>query len=208
MPDAGGWLSAWLLGASMGLTACTVTCLPFMGTWVLARGGAAALGDTGVFLAGRLAAYTALGLAAALAGTWLARTLAGGTGQLVIGGASLAAGLWLLRGPDGHRPCAAARAGGRLPPFALGLSLSLVPCAPLASLLAFAAQAGSPGQGAAYGLAFGLGAALTPLAVVLPLLGRFGERLRQGRAGLGLWLQRGAALVLVALGLNRIGLGI
>ncbi len=208
MPDTAGLVSAWLLGASLGLTACTVTCLPFMGTWVLARGGASALADTGVFLAGRLAAYTALGLAAGAAGAWLAKVLAGGSGNLVIGGASLAAGLWLLLGPAPQRACAAARAGGQMPPFALGFSLSLVPCAPLASLLAFAAQAGSPGQGAAYGLAFGLGAALTPLLILLPLLGRFGEQLRRGRAGLGVWLKRGAALVLVTLGLHRIWLGI
>lgn len=26
-----------LLGVSMGLTACTFTCLPFMGTWALGR---------------------------------------------------------------------------------------------------------------------------------------------------------------------------
>ena len=29
--------TVWLLGVSMGLTACTVTCLPFMGTWALGR---------------------------------------------------------------------------------------------------------------------------------------------------------------------------
>lgn len=28
-----GFGTVWLLGVSMGLTACTVTCLPFMGTW-------------------------------------------------------------------------------------------------------------------------------------------------------------------------------
>jgi len=27
--------TVWFLGVSMGLTACTVTCLPFMGTWAL-----------------------------------------------------------------------------------------------------------------------------------------------------------------------------
>ena len=62
MPGAGACrkpsacFAVWLLGVSMGLTACTVTCLPFMGTWVLGRGGSKreALLDTGVFVLGRV----------------------------------------------------------------------------------------------------------------------------------------------------------
>ncbi len=44
LPKALRFFSVWLLGVSMGLTACTVTCLPFMGTWVLGHGGCAILG--------------------------------------------------------------------------------------------------------------------------------------------------------------------
>lgn len=206
MPAITGLASAWLLGLSLGLTACTVTCLPYMGTWVLARGAATAWSDTLAFLAGRVCAYAALGFAAGMAGTWLANVLKDGIGHMAIGSASLAAGAWLLAGQR-RRECGLRRRAESLSPFALGFSLSLVPCAPLASLLAFAAQAGSSPLGAGYGLAFGLGAAVTPLLLVLPLLGRFSERLRQDRAWLGSWLRRGAGLVLVILGLYRIQLG-
>lgn len=200
------FLSAWLLGLSLGLTACTVTCLPFMGAWVMARERGAVLADTGLFLAGRVSAYALLGLAAGLAGAWLTGALNSGIGHFAIGGASLAAGAWLLLGEGRHRACGAARGAGA-PPFALGFSLSLTPCAPLASLLAFAAQSGSAPLGAGYGLAFGLGAAVTPLLLLLPLLGVFAARLRAQQAWLGLWLKRGAGFVLLALGLYRISLG-
>jgi sulfite exporter TauE/SafE len=206
VPDPAGIASAWLLGVSLGLTACTVTCLPYMGAWMLARDRGAVRGDTIAFLTGRVAAYAMMGLAAGLAGAWLGRVLASGAGHVIIGVAALAAGLWLLAGRT-QRGCAASRRG-QASPLALGFALSLTPCAPLASLLAFAAQAGSAATGAAYGLAFGLGAAVTPLLVLLPALGWFGQRLREGRAELGLWLRRGAGMVLVVLGVYRIGLGV
>lgn len=206
MPESAGLFSAWLLGLSLGLTACTVTCLPFMGAWVMARERGAVLADTGLFLAGRVSAYALLGLAAGLAGVWLTGVLKSGIGHLAIGAASLVAGTWLLLGEGRHRTCGAARGAGA-PPFALGFSLSLTPCAPLASLLAVAAQAGSAPLGAGYGLVFGLGAAVTPLLLLLPLLGAFAARLRAQQAWLGLWLKRGAGGVLLALGLYRISLG-
>jgi len=69
-----GLLAVWVLGASMGLTACTATCLPFMGTWMVARAGGQAnpLRDTAGFIGGRIAAYTLLGALAAQAGQELA----------------------------------------------------------------------------------------------------------------------------------------
>ena len=93
----------WLLGVSMGLTACTVTCLPFMGTWALGRasGQGEAFLHTGVFLAGRVCAYTALGMFAGAAGLGLAKAMGGPWGNAVIGGTSILAGLWLLAKPAG-----------------------------------------------------------------------------------------------------------
>lgn len=206
MPDTAGLASAWLLGLSLGLTACTVTCLPYMGTWMLARERGTVVADTAGFLAGRVSAYALLGMLAGLAGSWLTRVLAGGIGHYAVGVAAIAAGVWLWRATPRHAGCPARRRD-RASPLALGFALSLTPCAPLASLLAFAAQAGSAASGMAYGLAFGLGAAVTPLVILLPALGWFGRRLREDRAALGVWLRRGAAAVLVALGVYRIGLG-
>ena len=210
-----GFGTVWLLGVSMGLTACTVTCLPFMGTWALGRASrtAEAFRHAAVFLAGRLLMYTLLAASAGLAGQGLAKMLGGVWGNLLIGGASIGAGVWLLLGARirscASRPAAvqSVRFHGRAdaaPPFALGATLALTPCTPLASLLALAAQSGSVAQGAGYGLAFGLGAALTPILILVPLAGRLGRSLRAGRPWLARWLVWLAALVLILLGLRRV----
>lgn len=209
--------TVWLLGVSMGLTACTVTCLPFMGTWALGRasGQREAFVHTGVFLAGRVTTYTVLAMLAGAVGSGLAQALGGAWGNTLIGGASIVAGLWLLRKPAGEA-CAAPpaptfapvhihrRKSDSMPPLFLGAALSLTPCMPLASLLALAAHAGSAVQGASYGLAFGLGAAMTPILVLVPLAGRLGRELRAGRAWLARWLLWGAAAVLIVLGVRRV----
>lgn len=220
MPDdlAAGQVSlatVWLLGVSMGLTACTVTCLPFMGTWTLGRasGRTEAFLHAGVFLAGRIVTYTLLAALAGALGIGLAKALGGAWGNGVIGIASILAGLWLLRPVAACRgvpprltlqPVRLHRKRDSLPPLFLGAALSLTPCTPLASLLALAAQAGSPAGGAAYGLAFGLGAAVTPILVLVPLAGRLGRELKSGRAWMARWLVWAAAIVLIVLGLRRL----
>lgn len=211
--------TVWLLGVSMGLTACTVTCLPFMGTWALGRasGQREAFLHTGVFLTGRVTTYTLLAALAGAAGLGLARALGGAWGNTLIGSASILAGLWLLTKPAAtgcgavsreptFQPVSFKRKSDSLPPLLLGSALSLTPCTPLASLLALAANSGSAAQGAAYGLAFGLGAAMTPILVLVPLAGRLGRELRSGRAWLARWLVWCAAAVLIALGLRRLWL--
>ncbi|MFH0933979.1 MAG: sulfite exporter TauE/SafE family protein, partial [Pseudomonadota bacterium] len=121
LPQQTTLFTVWLLGVSLGLTACTATCLPFMGTWVLGRGGTQmqALRDTALFVSGRILAYILLGALAAGAGAWLSQVMRGGTGNFVIGAASIAAGLWLLRSAQAHAPCATSRRAGSTPPLLL-----------------------------------------------------------------------------------------
>lgn len=210
-------LTVWLLGVSMGLTACTVTCLPFMGTWALGRasGQREAFLHTGVFLGGRVFTYTVLATIAGAAGLGLAKAMGSTWGNIVIGGVSILAGLWLLLRPQargcgapsalpGVAPIRFQRKVDSLPPLFFGAALSLTPCTPLASLLMLAANTGSAALGAAYGMAFGLGAALTPIIILIPLAGRLGREIRSGRAWLGRWLAGGAGLVLIVLGLRRL----
>lgn len=206
LPQQISALTVWLLGLSMGLTACTVSCLPLMGTWVLGRGqgGRAALRDTSVFILGKIAAYSMLGGLAGALGSWLTSALDSGIGHVSIGLASIVAGVWLLLPPKKHAPCGVARRGANMPPFLMGFSMSLTPCAPLASLLAVCALSGGTLAGMGYGLAFGLGAALTPLFIVLPLFGLFGKKLREGRPWLLKWTRWGAATVLLVIGLRRL----
>lgn len=224
-----GLLGALLLGLSMGLTACTITCLPFMGSWVLGRAGGRgeALRHTGAFLIGRVLAYAALGALAGQLGGVLVEVLKSDLGNKAIGLASTLAGLWLLapmlktqapapQAATGTQPlvfhrkgsapklsCANARRGAALPPLLLGAALSLTPCAPLGWLLGVSAMTGSAAAGLSQGLAFGLGAAVTPLLLVVPLFGSLGQRLTDERDWLTFWLRLAAGGVLIFLGARR-----
>ncbi|MBF0367873.1 MAG: sulfite exporter TauE/SafE family protein [Magnetococcales bacterium] len=199
-------LSIWLLGISVGLTACAATCLPFLGTWSLGRGGGArgALLDTSFFLSGKVVAYGVLGALAGALGEWLSRSLESTLGLWAVGLAGVAAGVWLLLPVPEKSACGVSVKKVAAPPFILGFAMSLIPCAPLASLLALAAMGSDPLLGMGYGVVFGLGASLTPLLVVMPMVGSLGKLLVTDRPWLSVWLRRGAGLVLLALGLGRL----
>jgi thiol:disulfide interchange protein DsbD len=200
--------SVWLLGLALGLTACTVTCLPFMATWTLGRGGSLreSVRDTLLFLSGRWSAYTALGAIAGASGAWLLATLSSGIGNFLIGLASLAAAVWLALSRDagGAGSCALRGRGGGASPFLLGVSLTLIPCLPLATLLASCAAAGSALQGGVYGAVFGLGALVSPMLVLIPACGGLGRVLREQVGWIVPWLRYGAATVLLLLGARRL----
>jgi sulfite exporter TauE/SafE len=87
----------------------------------------------------------------------------------------------------------------------MGASLTLIPCAPLATLLASAAAAGSVGEGALLGGVFGVGTVLTPMLLLIPAASSIGARMVQEQRWLADWLRLGAALVLAIIAAVRIG---
>ncbi|MFC1672623.1 sulfite exporter TauE/SafE family protein [Pseudomonadota bacterium] len=199
-------LSIWVLGLSVGLTACTATCLPFMGALVVGGGqsGGAAFRQTGAFALGKVLAYAVLGAAAGFLGEVLLDIVEGDLGHWLIGGVSIAAGGMLIYGHKAAKGCATSRLFSNAPPFALGFVLSFVPCAPLAALLAASALGGDPVHGLAMGTMFGLGAALTPLFIVVPLLGKLGREMTNNHPRMLTAVRWLGALILVALGVRRI----
>lgn len=201
-------LSVWTLGLALGLTACTVTCLPFVGTWAMGRaeGGRVGMLDTMAFLAGRLVAYTLLGALAGALGAWFVKGLAEGIGHLVIGLTAYGAALWLVWPGSGAKACLARGGISSLSPFLMGGALTLIPCAPLGTLLATCAAEESATGGALYGAVFGLGALISPMLVLIPAAARFGELLKGQSPSLLLFLRAGAALVLLLLGWRRMAL--
>ena len=198
-----------LLGASLGLTACAATCMPFIGAWTLAGAGGARAGlrDALSFLGGRWLAYTSLGALAASLGDWFLQTLRSGVGNALIGAAALACAGLLLRPSAPHTAAALCRRAGHAglsSPFLLGMALTLIPCTPLATLLTTAAASADPGQGARLGMAFGAGALLTPMLALIPACAALGQRLRAEQPWLAPCLRVGAALVLALMGWRRL----
>ncbi|MCW8914793.1 MAG: sulfite exporter TauE/SafE family protein [Magnetovibrio sp.] len=197
--------SIWVLGLSVGLTACTATCLPFMGALVVGGGHSAgdAFRQTGAFALGKVLAYALLGAAAGYLGEILLDVVEGDLGHWLIGGVSVVAGAMLVFGHKAVKGCRTSRLFNGAPPLALGFVLSFVPCAPLAALLAASALGGDPLQGLAMGSMFGLGAAVTPLFIVMPLLGKLGREMTAEHPHMLTIMRWAGAIILVALGLRR-----
>ncbi len=203
-----GLFGIWLLGLSVGLTACTAACLPFMSTWVVGqgRGGFSAFKDTLGFALGKVGAYALLGMAAGLAGEIIVDYLSGPVGHIVIGLASIFGAVWLFKVSAPKTACDQPYKLQRFPPFVMGFALSFTPCAPLSALLFACAYSGDPWLGLSYGAVFGLGSTLTPLLIVMPAIGVLGKSLRRDRPWIGAWLRYGAVAVFLALGTRRLWL--
>lgn len=153
---------------------------------------------------GKILAYALLGVVAGLMGEALLDVVEGDLGHWLIGGVSVAAGLYLVVGNKAAKSCTTSRVFQGAPPFALGFVLSFVPCAPLTALLAAAALGADPLHGLAMGAAFGFGAALTPLFIVLPVLSHMGREMVTGHPHLMEMVRWAGAMVLIALGVRRI----
>jgi len=201
------WFYVFTLGMSVGLTACTLTCLPYLGTWAMGRGrgSGVAVMDTAAFAAGKVLAYASLGAGAGYMGETLTGLLNGGIGHWMIGLVSILAGSWLaLSGVKQTSLCSKSRSAQHTSPFLMGFALGFTPCPPLAALVAACAALGSMGLGFFYGGVFGLGAAITPLFLVVPLLAGFGRSLQFDQPWLKKWLYIGAGSVLILIGLRRV----
>ncbi len=160
--------------------------------------------DTASFLLGRLIAYSSLGAMAGALGAWFVQQLASGMGNLAIGSVAVFSAAWLLWPTAGKKSCGQIRHLQGLSPLLMGAALTLIPCAPLTTLLAAAAAGGSVERGAFLGFLFGTGALLTPMLVMIPIAAGFGRHLRFERAWIVPWLRTGAAVVLLMLGYARI----
>ena len=204
--------AALMMGLVFGAGPCNITCLPYLGPVFLGRDGGRPWGVVVPFSLGRLAGYCMLGALAGGAGYAATAWLEGGAAGLVLGLATVLAGLLLLRRRRGNcragaggaeqplRPVRKRPRGLPLTLFAMGAGMALNPCVPLGTVLLAAAATAQPASGASLGLGFGLGAVLIPSALFGLLVAHFGT---QVRAHLSRWegrLQAGAGGLLVALG--------
>lgn len=218
--------AALLMGLVFGAGPCNVACLPYLGPVFLARPGGirGAWRSILPFSAGRLTGYTLLGVVAGTAGEAVAARFEGGGAQLVLGGATIIAGLALLwRARSGStKACAspprsdtvqpvrftppagrpAADDANALPTalFGMGAAMALNPCMPLATVLLAAGATASWWGGGLLGLGFGLGAVVVPAAIFGLVVAHIGDQIR---AHLSRWeqgLTRAAGGMLLLLG--------
>lgn len=213
-------LSALLLGIVYGATFCTLTCSPFIASYIIGsdRGTRRGVLLSIIFNGGRVLTYGVLGLvvgmaggafleeglyavwgailfgvAVALIGVWIAVRRRPGPACACSGGASWAQRLW-------HRIEPREGDGGELSAAGMGLLLGMVPCPPLLALLVFAAAVGSAGTGMALGVLFGLGTVISPILIVSAAAGWFSDRIAREAPAMRGGVRRLAGLMLVVLG--------
>lgn len=214
-------LSALLLGIVYGATFCTLTCSPFIASYIIGsdRGTRRGIWLSVIFNGGRVLTYGLLGLAVgmaggaflvegayalwgailfgvavALIGTWIAVRRRSSPACGCRGGASWAQRLW-------HRVEPREGDGGELSAAGMGLLIGLVPCPPLIALLVFAAAVGSAGTGLVLGILFGVGTVISPIVIVAAAAGWFSERIAREAPMMRSGVRRLAGLMLVALGI-------
>ncbi|MFA5627856.1 MAG: sulfite exporter TauE/SafE family protein [Thiohalomonadaceae bacterium] len=207
------------LGLLFGFSACTLTCLPYLGPVFLASDGGIRQSWRTIlpFSLGRLTSYAVFGWLAGYAGHAIDKNITSGSVHWVLGSAAIMVGLaLLLRRPSSSSTCRPTANNEQplvrqqiKPPrllmpgglFMLGTSMALTPCAPLGTVLFSAALTASALHGLALGLAFGLGAIALPALIfgigVAYISSRLREQLRQWSHG----VQRLSAALLITIGM-------
>ncbi|MCK9529768.1 MAG: sulfite exporter TauE/SafE family protein [Gammaproteobacteria bacterium] len=204
-PVALGFFAALTMGLVYGAGACNVACLPYLGPVFLHEGSG--WRTVVPFSLGRLLGYASLGAVAGVAGNAATRLVDSSLAAWLLGGATVLAGLSLVRGKQGCKVKSSdqsvmRRAVRPLPYalFAMGAGMAFNPCLPLGTVLLAAAATAEAGAGAALGLAFGLGAVVVPAIVFGALVARFGAQVRAHVAHWRGRLETGAGVSLIALG--------
>jgi len=206
--------AAAVLGFSFGAGPCNVSCLPYLGPVFLgSSAGSRAWRLILPFSAGRLVGYALLGLVAGSLGENIAGFLDTGVLRWLLALGTLLVGVHLFW-RAGTRSCGA-HAGNRgtqnvmlpgqepLPGglFLMGAGMALNPCAPLSIILLAAATAASASWGLGLGLSFGVGAVMVPALVFGFGIAYLGQEIRQHLNNWLPLLEKGAALLLIILGL-------
>lgn len=212
--SAGGLVAVPLAfggGILAGLNPCCIPLYPAAAATCWAGRGDepnGAIKSSAAFVAGVATSTTVLGVLAALAGRAL--TGVSGWASYLIALVPLAMGLQLLGWLKVPLPTltSTTRRSGVFGSFASGLLLSLVlaPCGTpvLASVLSFAAYKQSVAYGGTLLLAYGLGVGL-PILILGTAAGTLA--LRFDRLGWRAWVDRGAGVALLALGLYLLWTG-
>jgi thiol:disulfide interchange protein DsbD len=156
----------FLLGLLYGTTVCSLTCLPYLGPYLLStgRGFADGVKSSLLFLSGKLICYMFIGGLSAYLGNALMidKSI---SAKWIMGIAIIAFGLSIPFVSRGE--CCNKRQvmGKNISLFLIGVSTSLIPCPPLVAMFLLAAKNGSVISGISYGLVYGLGLTISPLII-------------------------------------------
>lgn len=201
MCDAGG---LFLLGLLYGTTVCTLTCLPYIGPYLLStgRGFADGVKSSFLFLSGKLTCYMSIGGLSAYLGNVLG--LDRETTKWIMGIAIIAFGLSIPFVSRGECCKKGQVIGKGISLFLLGVSTSLIPCPPLVTMFLLAAKNGSVISGISFGLIYGLGLTLSPLIIAGGGLSIISKIIKIEVKGFVPYMQTISMVIMVILGIKML----
>ncbi len=198
--DAAGLFT---LGLVYGATVCSMTCLSYLGPYLLGTGTGFRDGvlSSLAFGLGKICCYVFLGGLAGYLGHKLtyspAQTWAMG---LVLIGVALSMPFVAKTGCRDKCHQSSKRASL----LTLGAATSLVPCPPVLAILTLAAGQGSMVTGMGFGLFYGLGIIISPLLLVGGGLSLVSKKLRQEVKSFMPYIQGLAMTIMILMGANII----
>jgi len=164
-----------VIGLIYGLTTCTFSCLPVVGTYIVGTRSSFSEGvkATVLFSIARIAGYTVMGIFFGLVGNVVKTYLSSPIVPAACGTLIILVGIRLLFSKQ-NRGCKSSKCSGlretakttSISLIPLGLAMSFIPCLPYTAIMASAAASGSALQGAATAFLFGLGTSLSPLLLL------------------------------------------
>ncbi|MFN3395629.1 MAG: cytochrome c biogenesis CcdA family protein [Thermodesulfovibrionales bacterium] len=202
MHDAVG---LFLLGLLYGATVCSLTCLPYIGPYLLSTGSGFADGvkSSLLFLSGKLICYVFIGGLSAYLGNVLmldkstpAKWIMGVT--IIVFGLSIPF--------VSKRECCNKRQvmSKKISLFLVGVLTSLIPCPPLFTMFLLAAKNGSLSVGVSYGLIYGLGLIISPLIIAGGGISVISKTIKTEIKGFVPYLQGISVAMIVVMGIKII----
>lgn len=199
MAELGGLL---LLGFTYGGTFCALTCLPYLGPFLLSTGDGFrdGLRSSALFLFGKLFVYTSLGGLAAYLGKGLELDKIEAS-KYIVGATLFAVGIFIVFSRKGK--CEKnVRKGEKVSALFLGVTTSLTPCPALIVVFTLAVKNGSVLSGVLYGAVYGLGVAVSPLLIIGAGISTIGGRLKENIGGFMPYLRAAAGFLVVMTGMR------
>ncbi|MFH1319406.1 MAG: sulfite exporter TauE/SafE family protein [Bacteroidota bacterium] len=208
---ANPYLGVLLTGLFYGMTLCSFSCLPYIGTYILGsqEGFGKGVKATVIFSVSRAVTYTFLGGLCGYIGSVIVEEINPELIFLITGIVIFLIGIIIIIKPlkacsQEHRKISKTifLQNPYLHLISMGMAISLIPCLPLTAVLLYSSTTHSVFTGGLIALIFGLGTVISPLLFFGGIAGWFSGRIKIEIPQYRTLLQKISGLILVFLGVK------
>ncbi|MEW6409177.1 MAG: sulfite exporter TauE/SafE family protein [Nitrospirota bacterium] len=184
---ANPYLGVLIAGLFYGMTLCSFSCLPYIGTYIIGtqEGFSKGFKATIIFSISRIATYTLLGGLCGYIGSVILKEINPGLILLITGVVIFLIGIIVILKPlqtcpqNGHK---IKKTISFKNPFlhliSMGVVISLIPCLPLTAVLLYSSTTQSIFTGGLIALMFSIGTSISPLYLFGGAAGWFSKKIR------------------------------